>query len=297
MRQPRAREYTGHALERGLCHTCRWLSFLISAAASPFAACGGLTDDSAAGAPGSGGAATGGRGVAAGGAGAGGTAAPGCSGPPWVSAGQASETGSEPRSVVGGDFDLDGKQDLAVANHGSGTVSVLLGDGDGTFAWRVHYEVGFQPVSVAVADSNLDTELDLAVANHGLYTVSVLLGRGDGTFGARVDYGTSWGPSDVGVGDFNLDGTPDLAVAYQASGVLGVNVLLGNGDGTFAGAMDSQRTQRPHSVAGGGFNLDGKPDLALANTASVSVLLGNGDGTFADSTDSTARHPPATRAR
>src|SRR5438874_83752 len=98
--------------------------------------------------------------------------------------------GTHPFSVAVGDFNSDGRSDLAVANEGSGNVSVLLGNGDGTFQAAVNYGAGGNPGSVAVGDFNADGKPDLAVANTGSGNVSVLLGDGDGTFQPAVNYGT-----------------------------------------------------------------------------------------------------------
>ena len=83
-----------------------------------------------------------------------------------------------------GDFNGDGKADLAVANSGSLNVSVLLGKGDGTFAAAANYPAGNAPYSIAVGDLNGDGTTDLAITEDGDNTVTVLLGNGDGTFGA-----------------------------------------------------------------------------------------------------------------
>ncbi len=139
--------------------------------------------------------------------------------------------GNSPQSVAVGDFNGDGVQDLAVANFGSNNVSVLLGNGDGTFRAAVNYGAGSGPVSVAVGDFNGDRALDLAVANFGSNNVSVLLGNGDGTFRTAVNFGAGVAPRSVAMGDFNGDGVQDLAVAN--SGLLpdpgNVSVLLGMG--------------------------------------------------------------------
>jgi hypothetical protein len=107
------------------------------------------------------------------------------------------EAGEMPYSVAIGDLDRDGALDLAVANGWSDNVSVLLGNGDGTFRSAVNYGVGEWPESVAIGDLDGDGDLDLAVANAGSDNVSVLLGNGDGTFRGAVDYGAGDGPWSV----------------------------------------------------------------------------------------------------
>src|SRR6267143_1127199 len=188
--------------------------------------------------------------------------------------------GRNPTSVTAGDFNGDGKLDLAVTNEGSNNVSVLLGNGDGTFRAAADYSVGALPFSVTAGDFNGDGKLDLAVANEGSNNVSVLLGNGDGTFRAAADYSVGAQPFSVTAGDFNGDGKPDLAVANAGSN--NVSVLLGNGDGTFQAAVSYAVGSGPVSLVSGDFNGDGKFDLAAANESgnNVSVLLGNGDGTF-----------------
>jgi uncharacterized protein (UPF0548 family) len=215
--------------------------------------------------------------------------------------------GSWPMSIAVGDFNRDGKPDLAAANtepatpsgygEARGSVSVLLGNGDGTFQPAVNYSVGTNPVSVAVSDVNGDDKPDLIVAASGSNpnffdsSVSVLLGNGDGTFQPAVNYSTGPHTTSLAVGDFNGDGKPDLAVANYGSHArnytdASVSVLLGNGDGTFQRAVNYSGGSLPLSVAVGDFNGDGKPDLAVGNYGwlksdyGISVLLGNGDGTF-----------------
>ncbi len=202
-------------------------------------------------------------------------------------------------SVVVADVNGDGKPDLLVANYcangngdnqctnTAGVVSVLLGNGDGTFKTNVNYSLDEQlpyslvASSVAVADVNGDGKPDLLVANEN--NVAVLLGNGDGTFQTASTY--SPGGDSVAAADVNGDGKPDIAVVNGNN----VAVLLGNGDGTFQPAVSySSGGEYADSVAIADVNGDGKPDIVVAEcdisgncgNGTVSVLLGNGDGTF-----------------
>jgi hypothetical protein len=116
--------------------------------------------------------------------------------------------GSTPRSVAVGDFNGDGRPDLATANGGSSNVSVLLGNGMGSFGTATSFEVGSAPGSVAVGDFNGDGRPDLATANIGSSTVSVLLGNGTGSFGTATSFAVGLSPWSVAVGDFNADRIP-----------------------------------------------------------------------------------------
>jgi uncharacterized protein (DUF2141 family) len=193
--------------------------------------------------------------------------------------------GSFSVSVVTGDFNADGKLDLAVANYGSNDVSILLGTGTGTFGAATNFGAGTNPEKVIVGDFNGDGKLDLAVANLNGNDVSILLGTGTGTFGAATNFAVEMAPFSVAIGDLNGDGKLDLAVANQDSG--GVSILLGTGTGTFGAATNFAFAAKPKSVAIGDFNGDGKLDLAVANFASncVSILLGTGTGSFGAATN------------
>jgi hypothetical protein len=195
-----------------------------------------------------------------------------------------------PLSVTVGDFNGDGKLDLVTANEVSdtiavpGNVSVLLGNGDGTFQAAVNYPVGPEPALAAVGDFNGDGKLDLAVAgidvSSGFALVAILLGKGDGTFQAPVSYSVHCYPSAVAVADFNSDGKLDLAVGAPCGDGLGLSILLGNGDGTFQAAANyNSGPTSGNAIAVGDFNGDGAPDLALC-WYGVTVLL-NTRGTVA----------------
>src|SRR6266404_692450 len=188
-------------------------------------------------------------------------------------------------NIIVGDFNGDGKLDLAVATSGDNTISVLVGNGDGTFGPPVNSLTNFFPNSITSGDFNGDGKLDLAVAKGNTNTVAILIGNGDGHFQAPVEYSVGQSPKSVTVGDFNSDGNLDIAVANQNSNT--ISVLLGKGDGTFGAAIDYPTGAVPVYLVAGDFNRDGAIDLVVANQSSdtVSVLLGKGDGTFTSAVD------------
>jgi hypothetical protein len=192
------------------------------------------------------------------------------------------QTGFAAASIAIADLNGDGRLDLSVANENSDNVSILLGKGDGTFQAPVNYPAGPGPASIASGDFTGDGKLDLVVANAGSAsgtTVSVLIGNGDGTFRAPVSYPAGDEPFSVAVGDFNLDGKLDLIVAdVGASSGNTVNLLLGNGDGTFQAAAPYTVGTGASSVAVADLNSDGLLDVAVANIDSnnVSVLQNAG---------------------
>jgi hypothetical protein len=186
--------------------------------------------------------------------------------------------GSNPVAVAVGDFNGDGKVDLAVVNAGdptandNGGVSVLLGNGDGTFQSATNISVGKNPGGITVGDFNGDNRPDIIVADST--GVSILLGIGDGTFQAAVSYpapqvGSVW----VRAHDLNGDNRLDL--------VVNGSVLLGNADGSFQAPIGyATAGSGPAAVAD--LDGDGRMDLAVYSnlTTGVAILLGNGDGTF-----------------
>ncbi len=169
-----------------------------------------------------------------------------------------------------------------MANYGSKTISVLFGNGDGTFQSPVNYAVGTNPHGVAIADLDGKHGNDLAVANWGSNTVSVLLNQGNGTFASAVNYSVGTNPANLVIADFNGDGKLDIATTDYGSNT--VSILPGNGDGTF-GTQVTYATgsggTNPYGLVAVDLNGDGKLDLAMANEgnssiATVSVLLNQG---------------------
>ena len=180
--------------------------------------------------------------------------------------------GSSPRSIVQGDFNGDGITDLAVANSGAGTVSLLLGVGDGTFGVIAPVSTNYYPASLAVGDLNGDGKLDLAVGSqYNTNTVTVLLGNGDGTFTAGATPPTYYNGVTVAIADFNGDGKADIVTANIAGS--NSTLFLGNGDGTFAAGVSTATGSSPEAIIVGDWNGDGIKDVAVANSSSNTLTI------------------------
>ncbi len=193
--------------------------------------------------------------------------------------------GDFPLGIVTGDFNEDGHLDLVNTNFQSnpGTVSLLLGVGNGTFLPEVRLRTGLVPDFVITRDFDSDGHLDLVVSNAGSNNVSVLLGRGDGTFQDQVFYTVGDGPTPrrgLEAADFNGDGLLDLALPQVISS--DVSVLLGGGDGTFAAARRFPVGLGPVAFVTGDLNSDARLDVVAVNPTNnqVEVSLGLGDATL-----------------
>jgi hypothetical protein len=179
-------------------------------------------------------------------------------------------------NLATGDFNRDGILDLAVTNEMGSTVSILLGNGDGTFQTHADYPTDTYPGAIVTGDFNGDGKLDLAIVNTDANTtVSVFLGNGDGTFQTKVDYPAGISPYSLSLGDYNGDGILDIAVSDTQCTNSGcassgsVNLLLGNGDGTFQSPLDFAAGDLPESIASGDFlpsdSPAGRSGFAVAN--------------------------------
>jgi hypothetical protein len=187
-----------------------------------------------------------------------------------------------PQSLAVADFNGDGYLDLAVAAHVTGQVSVLLGNGDGTFRRPVLYKAGAN--TVISGDLRNIGIPDLVVTNPALHAIGVMLGNGDGTFGPLTRYPDTQGnPVFAAFGDFNNDGNLDV-VAVDDTACACISVLLGNGDGTLRKQMHMTAPYTAQTLGVGDFNRDGNLDVVTAGqfggTNEMGVLLGNGNGTF-----------------
>ena len=198
-------------------------------------------------------------------------------------------------TMIGGDFNGDGKADLIVLSYNGSSISyvtALLGNGDGTFATPQTSQVYNQSSTggdvilgtLIASDFNGDGKLDLAVVGDYVSSggVTILLGNGDGTFtaaGPNLDPSADFGQ--IATGDFNGDGIPDLVVTSYFEFGSSPTIFLGKGDGTFTSMATSFTLDYfPTSIVVGDFNGDGVLDLAFSDLNGVEIALGNGDGTF-----------------
>jgi len=208
--------------------------------------------------------------------------------PPTVTQPRFVGTGGSPQSMALGDFNGDGNVDIAVAAKGSNQIEIYLGDGNGNLEAGQTF-ANQEPAAIVAADFNGDGKLDLAVA--GERGTSIYLGNGDGTFRHLANYPSFNGSCTItafqdnaapclATADLNGDGIPDLAGGLWITDT--VNVMLGNGDGTFRAVAQTLTTPAaPQGIAIADFNHDGKLDLAVSCFFGTMVVYpGNGDGTF-----------------
>jgi hypothetical protein len=196
------------------------------------------------------------------------------------------ETPGPGSGVASGDFNRDGRPDLAVGNgqSDSSTVSVFLGIGGGKFGTRADYTVSREPSKILDADLDNDGALDL-IFDHGQASASptnvltILLGNGDGTFRPGADVVMPLSVSDFDLGDFDRNGTVDLAVIEcDSANVCDLRLKMNSGSGAFADGWRIQMTGRAHSVSARDMNGDGNLDAILIRTNEVLLFGGNSAG-------------------
>ena len=198
-----------------------------------------------------------------------------------------------PRDVVSGDFNNDGIPDVAVAAEvpglNAGKVWVLLGNGDGTLRPTANIQLPYNGERIKAADFNGDGKLDVVIQAANFSppdTVQVLLGNGDGTLQAPTVIDNQPGyPQALAVGDLNGDGKMDVLTLSQSSSDEFLSVLLGNGDGTFAPAVEYLPTNGNNDqLALADFNEDGLMDVAFGGF-DATIMYGTGGGALGPSVD------------
>lgn len=196
-------------------------------------------------------------------------------------------TGLNTAGIATGDFNKDGKLDLAATNFGSNSVSILRNNGEGIF--NIYQETdlttGTNPAAIACADFNEDGIPDLVVTNWGSNTISIFLGKGDYSFNVKQDFPAAKNPLMIAVSDFNRDGHLDLAVTSVEEKK--VSIFLGKGNGAFGPKINIAVDTDPIWIVAADLNGDEKPDLAVSCEQAVDVLIGMGDGTFKKGSNAT----------
>jgi hypothetical protein len=186
-------------------------------------------------------------------------------------------TGDVPSPSETADFDRDGHIDVAVANTGSASVSILLGNGDGTFAPHQEIDLGAGPRGIAVLDLDGDADLDLAVTQLGGSDLVLLTNDGNGIFGSPLPIGAGTGsPWALGAADFTEDGLLDLVVGTQSSHR--ARIYVGQGDGTVSFLSDQPIGGAAWMIAVGDLDGDGHDDVSTANGSSNEGAVLRGDG-------------------
>lgn len=198
-----------------------------------------------------------------------------------------------PWGVALGDFNQDGKLDIASTSRATGVVQIYDGKGNGTFLSPRTYSVGTNPQEIRVGDVTGDGVVDIVVGDAGTTTISILAGNGDGTFDTRTTLAPGSAPTDIELVDVDKDGNLDIVSTISGSAQIGV--YKSNGDGTFQTVQTYAVGTTPSVITSGDFNGDGNADLAVGNsgTTTVSILFGSSTGTFTTGTTLTVGTAPS----
>jgi hypothetical protein len=193
--------------------------------------------------------------------------------------------GSDPVSAAVADFNGDGIADIAVVDNQNDTLTVLTGNGDGTFVLGNPVPLAVGATEIAVADFNNDGKPDVAIVGSSPDGVAEYLGNGDGTFTFQSVLNAGTGPASIAVGDFNGDGKTDIAVGDFGDSVSftggGVQILLGNGNGTFQAPIVAVTGPNVLAIAAADFDGNGDLDLGVISfDGTFSTYPGNGNGTL-----------------
>ncbi|HEY6084345.1 MAG TPA: VCBS repeat-containing protein [Nitrospira sp.] len=196
------------------------------------------------------------------------------------------KVGKNPTTITPFDVNQDGITDLLTTNIASNTLSILLGNGDGTFRDQIQLHVCQEPRSLATGTFNSDPYPDIVLACSGSDQIAILFGRPDGKFEEGPQYPVHRTPIAVASDDLNGDHIADLVVALRNDKV---KIFLGLGNGEFRHGSQYEYGDTPTSVALSDLNADGVVDLVVTNggpmSNAVSIWIGNGDGTFRTPTD------------
>lgn len=194
--------------------------------------------------------------------------------------------GKNPTTILTADLNHDSFTDLLTTNIASDTLSILIGNGDGTFKDQVQLHVCQEPRTLAIGDFNQDEHTDVALACSGGDEIALLFGRGTGRFEEGPHYPVHRTPVALAIDDVNGDRHPDLVVALRNDKI---KIFLGTGTGELRHGPQYEYGDTPTSVALADLNSDAKLDLVVTNggpmSNAVSIWLGNGDGTFRDPKD------------
>jgi hypothetical protein len=196
-------------------------------------------------------------------------------------------TSSLPEYVIIHDFNNDTLEDIVVANFGSHSLNIFIGNGHGSFINQMTLSTGAsRPLALALGDFNNDTRLDFAIVNYGTDSIGILLQLNDGTFTSPIEYlcGYDSDPRSLAIGDINNDGFQDIVVSNFGTSNIGIFLGYGNGSLQKQISISTGSGSHPHSIALGDLNKDNQLDIVVTNTNgdNIGAFLGYGNGSFRD---------------